>query len=314
MSSDRRFVPAMLAALTASALLLGGAPHAQATADQRNAFPDVIALPDGFRPEGIAIRGTTAYFGSLADGDLYAADLVSGQGRIISEGSGSPSVGLTIDQRDRLFVAGGATGEARVVAAGTGEILATYTFTAPPSFINDVVLTPETAWFTDSANPVLYGLPLSKNGALPDVAEVIVLPLGGDYEHVAGFNLNGITRTPDGSALLAVHSTSGMLYRIDTASGDATVVDLGGHVLPNGDGLLLRGRTLYVVQNRLNQVAVVALDRAGTSGTVTDVLTSPAFDVPTTVAAHGSGLYLPNARFTTPPTSTTPYTAVRIDG
>jgi len=313
MSPDRRLVPALLAALTASALLLASASAAQADPGQRTAFPDEIALPDGFRPEGIAIRGTTGYFGSLADGDLYAADLVTGQGRVISEGPGTPSVGLKIDHRDRLFVAGGPAGEARVVAAGTGEVLATYPFTAGASFINDVVLTPEVAWFTDSSNPVLYGLPLSANGDLPAAADVNVLPLGGDYQHVAGFNLNGIARTPDGAALLAVHSASGTLYRIDPASGDATVVDLGGSVLVNGDGLLLRGRTLYVVQNRLNQVAVVALDRAGTLGAVIDVLTSPALDVPTTVAAHGSSLYLPNARFTTPPTPTTPYTAVRVD-
>jgi hypothetical protein len=37
----------------------------------------------------------------------------------------------------------------------------------------------------------------------------------------------------------------------------------GGETVPNGDGLLLLGRTLYVVQNRLNQVAEFAVDRGG---------------------------------------------------
>ena len=171
----------------------------------------------------------------------------------------------------------------------------------------------DVAWFTDSTNPVLYGVPLPRNGALPAADAVIVLPLGGDYVHAPGFNLNGITRTPDGAALLAVQSATGTLYRIDPATGDATVVDLGGYPLVNGDGMLLVGRTLYVVQNRLNQVAVVNLDRAGTTGEVTEVLTSPTFDVPTTVAAHGDGLYLPNARFTTPPTPSTPYGVTRLD-
>ena len=77
----------------------------------------------------------------------------------------------------------------------------------------------------------------------------------------------------------------------------ATQVDLGGTPLTNGDGLLLKGRTLYVVQNRLNQVAVVHLNRHGTRGVVVDTLSSPDFDVPTTVAIFGPWLYLPNARF-----------------
>lgn len=66
------------------------------------------------------------------------------------------------------------------------------------------------------------------------------------------------------------------------------------------------------MQNQLNQVAVVRLDRAGTAGTVVDRLTDPRFDVPTTVDAFGPRLYLPNARFGTEPTPTTPYSAVAI--
>ena len=78
-------------------------------------------------------------------------------------------------------------------------------------------------------------------------------------------------------------------------------------MLTDGDGLLVSGRTLLVVQNRLNQVAVVHLNREGTEGEIVGVLTDPRFDVPTTVASFGNRLYLPNARFTTPPTPTTPY-------
>jgi hypothetical protein len=41
-------------------------------------------------------------------------------------------------------------------------------------------------------------------------------------------------------------------------------------------------------------------------------LTDPRFDVPTTVAVFGNRLYLPNARFSTPPTPDTVYTANAI--
>jgi hypothetical protein len=88
---------------------------------------------------------------------------------------------------------------------------------------------------------------------------------------------------------------------------------LGGAELTNGDGLLLvSARTLLVVQNRLNQIAVVKLDRGLRSGRVVRTITHPDFDVPTTVARKRGSLYLPNARFTTPPTPETEYWVTRV--
>ncbi|GAA4701069.1 hypothetical protein Prum_059330 [Phytohabitans rumicis] len=274
-----------------------------ASAGQKH-LPDVIALPNGFRPEGIAIgKQPYAYFGSLADGRIYRASLVTGRGKVISPGPGTPSVGLKID-RHGLFVAGGAAGDGRVVDPRTGEILASYQFASAPTFINDVVVTPFGAFFTDSNNPFLYKV--TRPGAFTP------LPYSGDLVYQAGFNVNGIAPTPDGRALLVVQSNTGGLFRVNPATGATTQVDLGGEILTNGDGLLVLGRSLYVVQNRLNQVAVFRLDRRGTSGALVTRLTSPNFDVPTTVAAFGDRLYLPNARFTTTPTPDTTYTAVAV--
>src|SRR5262245_24519274 len=74
-------------------------------------FQDRIELPNGFLPEGIAIgAGPSAWFGSRADGDIYQANLVTGEGEVISQGPGTPSVGLKVDLRKRLFVAGGTGG------------------------------------------------------------------------------------------------------------------------------------------------------------------------------------------------------------
>jgi len=278
------------------------------------AVESVIDLPDGFQPEGIAIApGGTAYFGSLADGDIYAADLKSGEGEVVSAGPGTPSVGLDLDPKDRLFVSGGDAGDARVIDTATGEVLASYQLTDEPGFINDVIVTRDAAWFTNSFAAELYRLPLGPGGALPDADDVDTVPLGGEWVQQGFFNANGIVATPDGRALLVIQSSTQTLYRVDPATGDATAVDLGGASLPNGDGMLVIGRTLYVVQNQLNQVAEIRLDPSGTSGEIVDTLTSPDFDVPTTVDSFGDGLYLPNARFGTPPTPTTTYTAVRID-
>jgi sugar lactone lactonase YvrE len=310
-----RRVAALIAATVLGSLLLAapvsGQPVARA-AGHSGLFPDVIALPDGWQPEGIAISGHKAYFGSLATGSIYCADLVTGRGAVVSTGPGTPSVGLKVDRSGRLFVAGGAAGDARVIDARSGAVLASYRLHDAPAFINDVVLTPDAAWFTDSVNPFLYKLPL-RGGSLPGQAQVEALPLTGDLVYGPGFNANGIARTPDGRALLVVQSSTGLLFRVDPATGVARTVDLGGYLITSGDGLLVRGRTLYAVQNVLNTVAAFRLDRAGTSGTLTGRLTDPRLDVPTTMATFGDRLYLPNARFTTPPTpTTTTYTAVAI--
>ncbi len=67
------------------------------------------------------------------------------------------------------------------------------------------------------------------------------------------------------------------------------------------------------MRNRLNQIVAVKLGPDYATGEVERVITSPAFDVPATVTAFGGSLYAVNARFTTPPTLSTPYTVVRVD-
>ncbi|MQA98175.1 MAG: superoxide dismutase [Streptosporangiales bacterium] len=284
-----------------------------AAASSRSAAPTLIRLPDGFQPEGITIKGHFAYVGSLRDGSIYRADLRTGEGRIISMGPGTPSVGLKIDDQARLWVSGRANG-ARVVDSRTGTILMEYTLaTATPTFVNDVVLTPRAAWFTDSLQPTLYGLPFGRGGSMPSPDAVVRLPLGGDWNQVPDVNnANGIARTPDGEALLVVQSATGLLHRVDPKTGATRVVDLGGEQLTNGDGLLVIGTTLYVVQNRLNTVSVFRLASDGSRGTLQTRITDPRFDVPTTVAATRDRLYLPNARFGTEPTPETRYDVVAV--
>ncbi|WP_245720811.1 hypothetical protein [Nocardia pseudovaccinii] len=161
---------------------------------------------------------------------------------------------------------------------------------------------------------MLYHLPVGRAGALPPSEAVVRLPLIGDIAYVPGaFNANGIVRTPDGTGLIIVQSVTGRLFRVDPATGTTRRIDIGTETVPDGDGLLRSGHTLFVVQNRRNMIVVIALDAAGTTGTVERRLTDPRFDAPTTIAAFGNRLYLPNARFTTPQSPTTPYNAVAVD-
>ena len=150
---------------------------------------------------------------------------------------------------------------------------------------------------------VLYRVPLDLGS--PRTLQVTGIPLQ------AGNNLNGIVATPDGRTLIAVQTNTGKLWRINPQTGAATAVDLGGATVNNGDGLLLSGRTLYVVRNRDNLIAVVRLSSDLSSGRITRTITSRNFDVPTTVARIGHRLFAVNARFGTTGTATTPYWIAR---
>jgi len=288
------------------ALLLALPPMA-ALAD--SAFPRIINLPDDFQPEGIAVgRGTNFYAGSLANGSIYRGDLCTGAGFIlVTPASGRAIAGLYVDKKSNtLFAAGTLSGQAFAFDAENGAMLATYQLATDfPSFINDVVVTCDAAYFTDSFQPAIYRVPLGPFGALPDQSSVERIPLGGDFVQVPGpfvFNSNGIVASSSGTWLLIV--SRGELYRVDPQTGNAIKVDLGGGTLSSGDGMRLQGHTLYVVRNRLNQIAVVKLAPDFASGTIVRAITDPNFNVPTTIARFGPWLYAVNSQ--------TPYTIVRV--
>jgi len=317
-SFARRSLLGAAVATGAAALLapLGGTAHAAADGVP---WPTAFPLPDGFQPEGITIgHSPYAYFGSLGNGAVYRASLATGEGRLVHQGlgDGHSTVGLKIDRAERrLFLAGGWSREIRVVDARSGALLRHFTgLGADTTMVNDVILTPGAAWFTDSFQPQLYRLALDRAGE--PVGAPVTVPLGGDWVQGADFTANGIERTPDGRALLVVNTVAdgGTLMRVEPATGLARTVDLGGLRIPNGDGLLLLGRNLYVVQQATNEVDVVRLDAAGTRGTPIARITDPdRFRIPTTAAAWGERIYLPNARFDVEPTPTTPYDAVAVD-
>ena len=276
-------------------------------------FPDLIRLPDGWQPEGIAAgRGTSLYVGSIPTGAIWKADARTGEGEVLVEGrEGRAAIGIKVDKRNRLFVAGGPTGMAFVYDARTGEDLASYQLTpegTAATFVNDVAVTHKAAYFTDSLNQQLYVVPFGRKGRLPGQGKVRVLPLTGDLQYTTGFNLNGIAAARGGRALLAVQSNTGLLFRINPRTGVTRQVDLGGASLTNGDGLLLAGRVLFVVRNQLNEIAVVKLNRGRLVTTITD----PDFDVPTTIALQDGRLYAVNARFGNPDPASARYDIVRV--
>ncbi|MET4927311.1 superoxide dismutase [Streptomyces sp. PSRA5] len=289
------------------------ASAAEHTRPGRPSWPTDFPLPNGFRPEGIAIgSGPYAYMGSLADGSIRRADLRTGEGRTVLEGAtGGATTGLKLDRDGLLYISGGVSGSIRVLDTRTNRLTATYQPTTA-GFVNDVILYGDRAWFTDSNAPVLYTVP--RGGKRGGTADLRSVPLGGEWEQApTGISANGIETTPDGRALIVVNSPIGKLFRVDPKTGHATTITLKGAAnVINGDGLLRVGSTLYVVQNRLNLITVFDLDARATTATLRRTVTDPRFDVPTTAARLGNRLYLVNARFTTTPTPETTYNAVAV--
>ena len=150
------------------------------------------------------------------------------------------------------YVAGGPTRlRLRLRRAHRREPSATHDFDG--TFVNDVTVTRRAAYFTDSNKPFIYVYPRGRAGA-----RAVRAPVTGDFVYGPGLNANGIAATPDGRTLILVQTGTGKLFTADPRTG-ATQRDRRRRPVPNGDGILLRGRTLYVVQNRLNKVAVLRL-------------------------------------------------------
>jgi sugar lactone lactonase YvrE len=264
----------------------------------------VITLPGATSAEGIARgAGSTFYAGDLFSGDIYRGDVQRGTAeKFIDNPPGRMALGLRVDVADGLlFVAGGFDGRGYVYDLATGATVATYQFSTEPSVINDVALTPSGAWFTNSYQPVLYFVPIAHGR--PGPASTLQLS-GPAAEVTEGFNNNGIQATADGSTLLVAHTNEAAVNAVDPVSGASRPVE--GVSVPNVDGILLEGRTLYAVQNFSNQIAEYRLSGDTTSGTLTKVVTSDSFEVPTTVARFGDRLAAVDAKFDTgfPPAAT----------
>ena len=261
-----------------------------------------IALPDEFRPEGIASGPKDSFYvGSIPLGAVYRGSYRTGEGAVLVPPHQEPGdernhTGLKVDRRfDRLFVAGGESQGIYVYDANTGEDVAS--FSVPDAgFINDVVLTRDAAYFTDSLVQQLYRVPIGEDGQLGELER---LPITGDLVFQDGFNANGIEALRGGRTLIVVQSNLGKLFTVDAATGDSREIELDEPVM-NGDGILLRGRTLYVVRNRDNLVAVVDLAGDLRSGEVEEKLTDDNLDVPTTIAPFNQFIYAVNARFDRP--------------
>jgi sugar lactone lactonase YvrE len=270
---------------------------------------EVIVLPGASSAEGIAAgRGATFYAGDLFRGDIFRGNVQRGTAELfIDVPDGRMAVGMAADvAHGLLFVAGGFTGQAYVYDTRTGATVASYQLASPAtSLVNDVALTKDGAWFTDSFRARLYFVPVSRAGVPGPTFRTLTLsgPAAAISPTSGAVNLNGIQATPNGKTLIVAHSANAQLYTVDPATGASATI--AGVSVPNVDGIVLEAGRLWAVQNFSNQVSRIRLRPDLTSGVVEEVITSDLFQIPTTAARFGSRLAVVNAKFDTgiPPTA-----------
>ena len=299
-----------LAPLSALAAAVAAVPLITVTA-LGAPFPARIDLDGGWAPEGItAGAGTTAYVGSLATGGVARLNLRTGtvESDFIAGVTGKPAVGLDYEAgANRLWVAGGPGQEVRAYDASSGDLLETYAFTS--GFVNDVVVTEEAAYATDSNIQQVLVMPLGDDGSLPSPDDSFTLPITGDFVYAAGFNANGIVAF--GGWLIVPQSNTGELFAINPSTG-ASVQLLPEGSIPSADGLELVGSTLYVVVRGEDFTGVAVYRILGGMVAFLGQIESDNLDVPTTVAFADGRLWVANARFGTPVTPETEYWITRL--
>ena len=158
--------------------------------------------------------------------------------------AGRAIAGIYVDQRSNLlFASGTQSGRAFVFDAGSGAELASYQLTtASAKFVNDVIVTRDAAYFTNSFAAEIYRVPLGPEKAAGSVCRADHPPhrrLGAESWcfRLQRQRHRGYFRRP----LAVDHQFDPReLYRVNPQTGSATLVDLGGASLTAGDGLRLR--------------------------------------------------------------------------
>ena len=279
-------------------------------------WPDLIPISVGMEAEGIEMGkdtdffvGAFSYTGNLTNaGAIYKGNLVTGKGQILVPPTGKPLSGLSYDERtDYLYAAtgyfpGGFAGPflehgVKVYAGASGRLLDEIIF-GDNMVINDVLVTDKAVYCTDSISTALYKIPLENDGKVFSSA-VEKIEMTGFEIDPAGFNANGLVGDFEGKELVIVNNATGALYLVDTEAGSASVVSIQGEeqLFPNGDGLYMDGRTLYIMQNFTQKIAVVEMSDDLIQGTFVKNIVSDNFAIPTTITGFGNCIYAINTHY-----------------
>jgi Cu-Zn family superoxide dismutase len=306
--------------LFASAAQAQSAPPTSAGVLDRYTLPPEITFPEGVAldPAAGTIYTASAVSGTLTRVNLKTrgAEIVAPAGVLVAGGVTTtfPAVlGMKLDGSKRLWIAGGRSGKFFIVDAQSGKLIKEHAVPDPAkSLINDVALVGSAGYFTDTRSPTLWRI--EAKGAEIGPLEPWLDFTGTPLQYYDGANLNGITATPDGRSLIVVQMGKGLLFRIDLATKKVSPIDTAGADLTGADGLVLDGRTLYVVRQTAVEIATVELSEDLAKGTVVSRFKHPLLAWPATAVKDGERLLVVNTQFNTraDKKETTPFTVVGV--
>jgi sugar lactone lactonase YvrE len=302
-----RVILLLIAALVTSAFVV----------DAQNASEPVTTLslpPDARFPEGVAfsVSRQMFYTASAETGAVLeitrkfdAARVIVPPGVLAPAGTATfpVALGMEVDEANRLWIAGGRTGRISVVDIDSGKVLKRVLApTGAGSLINDVAVVGGAAYFTDTRTPTLWRLAAQGNqiGELEAWTTFADTPI----QYDGGNNLNGITVTPDGQALIVVQMDKGLLFLIDLASKAIRPVDTTGIDLSGGDGLEMVGNTLYVVRQPAGEIVTLLMQPDPLLGKLVNRFRDPALTWPATAVLVDRSLVVANSQFNTRVTKT----------
>lgn len=272
-------------------------------------------------PEGIAVdpRSGTAYVGSSSEGHIFRIVPGAEQAESFQMG-GSPgrqgAFGMKVDDSGRLWVAGGPGNTVAVLDLQRATTLAVIEGpkNGPQGFLNDLVITGQHAYVTDSFRPVLWRIATAP-GAVARLEPWLDLRRSPIRYQPNEINLNGIVASADGRWLLTIQLVTGQLWRIDAATGEVNEVRVDAGSLIHGDGLVLLGPDeLVVMRNADNELVRLRLAQGWGSSQVVQRVRDPRLKYPTTAAMQGSSLLVVNGQLDKQkaPPPLLPFDVVRI--
>ena len=216
--------------------------------------------------EGIGVDEHAGVFYVSAtnqSGTIYRGNLSSRDRRLAvwqPPTPGNDGRGIEVDRAGRVFVAGGPAAEVRVFDR-RGALLAELATGAAGSYLNDLWIGPGRRRLRDrlvAAGDLARVQPLRPLAHRP-------LPrrLGDDRLHAAADRLRPRRDHDQPQRALPADHAGHDRPAVADRPVDAPIseVDLGGTSVINADGIVLRGHTLYVVQNFSRQISKLQLGR-----------------------------------------------------
>lgn len=238
-----------LIAASAASLVALAAP-VPATADSELPTTYIVSREQRVMPEGIAVTSDgTMYVTSVGTGAVYRGNTRQGTMRqFLPAGSDGriQAAGVHVDRRGRVFIAAYRT-RALFVYTPEGKLVAKRVAPDEGAALNDLVITDDAVYVTDSGTGIIWRAALSGSW----IGELTAWLTPADFPFAPGF-LNGIVATDDGRIALVSDGGEGVpgeghLWRVDLRLRKATeVAEIGGRV-GAADGLLREGNRLYAV-------------------------------------------------------------------